>query len=504
MPARLSILVFLALLSMSVVACSSQETDIGVTSTPDVDSVQIVARTSAFTPTVTAVEVPTPTATPRAAPTPTAIPRAAPTPTATPRAAPTPTATPRTAPTPTATPRAAPTPTATPRAAPTPTATPRTAPTPTATPRPFFTLGSNRDQVFEVQGDPNAVGPARAIVGGGDTTKEVWYYGEYDFDDRVVFSRETGLVIAWDNSGGTLNVGIVPGPNTTANDFFVIGSHQDDVARLQGAPDYISLNYWGGDSLLDFTWYYDGLSTVTFSLDGIVQRWINKNQTLKIGATAGPNVTTSHFFSIGSHRDDVIRLQGSPFDIYFVNGSECFEYSNSVVRIERSSETVAGWHNAGELKVEVVPGIHVTNSQFFTLGSHQDDVARIQGTPLDVYMSWNSCRDSGNRWRYGGGNVNFDSQNRVVGWEMSRSAPTSLKVKLEPGPQVTTEDYFTISSTEDDVIRIQGTPTTYDVFKNGYMEFRYGRSKVVFDPLGLVWDWEDNDNNLKARRYAPK
>ena len=519
MPAVFPILVILALLSISAVACLSQEAAIGLTSTPNADSIQVVAQTTTFTPSETAVEVPTPitqamsTTVPGHTPTPTATPKPMPTPTVAPKPTPTPTPTvaPKPTPTPTATPKPTPTPTATPMPTPTPTAAPMPTPTPTAAPMPFFTLGSNRDQVFEVQGDPNAIGAAWAPLG-SDKTKEVWYYGEDHNDDRVVFSRETGRVIAWDNSDGTLNVGIVPGPNTTTMDFFVVDSHQDDVARLQGAPDRIYLNYWGGDSLLEVKWHY-GWSDVTFSPGGIVQRWINKDQTLKVGAVAGSNVTMSDFFSIGSHRDDVIRLQGSPNNIVFSQGKELFRYSDSEVerysdtevKIDPSTSTVQGWYNLGELKVKIVPGPNVTNSEFFTIGSHQDDVARIQGTPYIINATqWCTNLKGLERWCYRGGDVKFDSGNRVIGWEVSRFDTTSLRVRLLPGPQVTTKDYFTTGSTKDDVIRLQGTPTTYEVYKNGYMQLRYGGSEVVFDPSGVVIDWEDNDNNLRARRYAPK
>ena len=136
-------------------------------------------------------------------------------------------------------PASGPTPTSMPSDTPTPTPIPTPTLTPTPIPGSFFTLGSSRDEVFEVQGDPNRIGSPWALIGPGDPSKEVWYYGQGHLDDHVVFSRKTGLVISWDNSYGTLNVGMPPGPNVTASEFFTVGSHQDDVARLQGAPSFI-------------------------------------------------------------------------------------------------------------------------------------------------------------------------------------------------------------------------------------------------------------------------
>lgn len=380
-------------------------------------------------------------------------------------------------------------------------------PTPTTIPGSFFTLGSSRDEVFEVQGDPNWIGRPHAIIGKGDPTKEVWYYGQYHFKNNVVFSRETGLVISWNNTEGNLNVGMIPGPNTTSSDFFTVGSHQDDVARLQGAPDFIFIGPGIRVSSDEVIWSY-GDSDVILSSSGIVRWWDDGDGVFKIGMVAGPDITKSEFFSIGSPKDDVVRLQGSPDEVTFRGRTQTWHYGPSKIVIDSSTSLVQGWSdakqlgwsNAKQLKAKVVPGPNVTDSDFFTIGSHKDDVAMIHGTPSAIY--WQSEK-SGVCWRYDGGTVCFTPDGLVKQWAIFEGRGTPLKILLVPDPQVTSADYFTLGSTKDDVVRIQGTPTVYRPYRRGH-EWHYGQSIVKFGDSERVVRWENVDGNLKARIYVPK
>jgi curved DNA-binding protein CbpA/lysophospholipase L1-like esterase len=91
-------------------------------------------------------------------------------------------------------------------------------------------------------------------------------------------------------------------------------------------------------------------------------------------------------FTIGSTRDDVLRIQGTPTSIqsYKALDEEVFSYNFSHVKLSIKTGLVKQWQNSGNLKASLLPGRNITNSMSFTLGSHRDDVLRLQGTPSAI------------------------------------------------------------------------------------------------------------------------
>ena len=61
----------------------------------------------------------------------------------------------------------------------------------------------------------------------------------------------------------------------------------------------------------------------------------------------GKNVTAGNYFTIGSHRDDVVRLQGTPQCIYNLYDEEEWSYGFSSVTISKSTNRVVRWSNIG-------------------------------------------------------------------------------------------------------------------------------------------------------------
>ena len=112
----------------------------------------------------------------------------------------------------------------------------------------FFTLGSNKEWVSTVQGQPIQIrGPE-------------WRYGF----STVQFNRD--LVISWNSSElNPLKVGMILDPDRYYSErYFGVGSRQDEVASIQGAPDIIAPNKWTwGDAWVEFdedtvvTWQND-------------------------------------------------------------------------------------------------------------------------------------------------------------------------------------------------------------------------------------------------------
>lgn len=117
---------------------------------------------------------------------------------------------------------------------------------------------------------------------------------------------------------------------------------------------------------------------------------------------------------------------------------------------------------------------------FFAIDSTKDEVLSVQGTP---------DRFTDNSFHYGASDVYF-REGRVAYWN---NGYPKLKVMMLPSTATTIKSYFTIGSTKDDVLAIQGTP---DRFTDE--SFRYGASHVYFKN-GRVSSWDSNYPKLKVR-----
>lgn len=121
--------------------------------------------------------------------------------------------------------------------------------------------------------------------------------------------------------------------------------------------------------------------------------------------------------------------------------------------------------------------------KYFTLGSSRQEVEKIQGTPTSII---------GNTWDYEFSSVYFEDE-KVSGYS---NISHNLSVKLLPGTKTSTKhthSYFTIGSSKDEVLAIQGTPssiigTTWD----------YEFSSVYFDG-DKVSGYSNISQNLKIR-----
>ena len=133
---------------------------------------------------------------------------------------------------------------------------------------------------------------------------------------------------------------------------------------------------------------------------------------------------------------------------------------------------------------------------YFTRGSHSDDVLRLQGTPSDIERYDILGKEV---WSYGRSTVEIDTRTgRVREWN---NRAGNLKAKMLPGSNTTSAAYFTRGSHSDDVLRLQGTPSDierYDIL--GKEVWSYGRSTVEIDTrTGRVREWNNRAGNLKAK-----
>ncbi len=86
---------------------------------------------------------------------------------------------------------------------------------------------------------------------------------------------------------------------------------------------------------------------------------------------------------------------------------------------------------------------------------------------------------------------------RVSSWE--DSGYPKLKTKMLPSKEVQAGDYFTVGSTKDEVLAVQGSPTKFTD-----STLTYGLSHVSFRG-GRVSSWEDSGYpKLKAKMVSAK
>jgi hypothetical protein len=115
----------------------------------------------------------------------------------------------------------------------------------------------------------------------------------------------------------------------------------------------------------------------------------------------------------------------------------------------------------------------VSPPAYVTIGSTPDVVRAIQGTP-----TWATDRI----WEYGGSRLYFKA-GRVSGWDIWSGSP--LKVQLLPATSINpVPAYFTVGSTKDEVLAVQGTPTRVTE-----RLWEYGASRVFFTD-NCVTRWE--------------
>lgn len=181
------------------------------------------------------------------------------------------------------------------------------------------------------------------------------------------------------------------------------------------------------------------------------------------------------FFTIGSTSAEVLRVQGAPSRIQ----GQTWVYGLSEVRFRHGR--VWQYNNFdGSLRVRLLPAGADERAApaDFTIGSTEDDVLRAQGTPTRVE------RD---KWFYGFSTVRFQD-GRVREYDNHFG---HLKVRLLPSTRETPpKPFFTIGSTTDEVLAVQGTPSSVQgniwSFNFSSIFFRDGKVQYVTDLDGVL------------------
>ena len=242
---------------------------------------------------------------------------------------------------------------------------------------------------------------------------------------------------------------LIEGQAKHFGEFFTVGLTNNDISATQKSP--IALSNAG----LMF-----GPSTMQFGHGRDISRYSPELSYLK-GTSLPINIINNDSFIIIPVTNKVYALQGTP---YFINNRFLMHgLSDFQVRYDRS----ALWYKSqvNPLNVRKLPS-NITAENYFTVGSTKNEVLNVQGKP--AYFN-------DQLWTYGASHIQF-RDGRVISWHNSPLNP--LKVKFLP-IQMTSKEYFTVGSTKDEVLFIQGTPTSYDdqswSYGSSHIQFRDGR-----------------------------
>ncbi len=181
--------------------------------------------------------------------------------------------------------------------------------------------------------------------------------------------------------------------------------------------------------------------------------------------------------TLGSTKEEVWAIQGRPTSIH----GNTWMYDLSAITF--TDGRVSGYDNSGgNLLLKPIPTAN-SESGFFTLGSTPEEVLAVQGLPTAI---------EGDTWRYGLSTIIFDHQRRVIRYSnLSRN----LRVRLLPPPALASSPppFFDIGSTQEEVLAVQGTPTS--ILPHAWA---YGDSRVNFY-RGRVISIQNTGKNLRIK-----
>ncbi|MGA3079838.1 MAG: DnaJ domain-containing protein [Terracidiphilus sp.] len=129
-----------------------------------------------------------------------------------------------------------------------------------------------------------------------------------------------------------------------------------------------------------------------------------------------------------------------------------------------ASQTPTAPQSANSKQADKTQAAPHSSLPFITVGSTKDEVLAQEGT---------AATSSEDKLVYGKSELYF-KDGRVTGWRIDPGRP--LHVKLWPGSYVNPRlARYSIGSTKDEVLTVQGTPTAFTDNK-----FEYGKSEVTF------------------------
>jgi hypothetical protein len=178
-----------------------------------------------------------------------------------------------------------------------------------------------------------------------------------------------------------------------AEDLWGIGSRRAMVIKVQGQPKEVD-RY---DSMCKEVLHY-GKSKVELS-NGMVTRYEDFDHKFKAAAVdlPLPSVQNGNTWSLGSLKEDVFKIQGTPSRVEQsdFSGREVLDYGDSTVDLVAGR--VVGYNNIkGNLRVHVAPILtgDAGRTSMWSLESDRENLLAVQGTPAQVISDSSACTET--------------------------------------------------------------------------------------------------------------
>ena len=193
------------------------------------------------------------------------------------------------------------------------------------------------------------------------------------------------------------------------------------------------------------------------------------------------NRSIAGYFSVGSTKDEVLAVQGTPSrftDTTFSYGSSDIIFGNG---------KVVSWtqYSMNPLRAKLLPTTRVGAIEYFTVGSTKDEVIAAQGTP---------SKFTDTTFSYGSSDVIFGN-GKVVSWTQYSMNPLKAKLlpttRVEPQLPVKPEGNLPLSKLGATSSRILYPWKTYVKFTI----FGIGELPTDRPPLNQISSWDQNWKN---------
>ncbi len=294
---------------------------------------------------------------------------------------------------------------------------------------------SDGDVLSLVFTDSNGVDETTSIPGSAGITDGYFpgITGQLDTSTLGTYTFNVWLVDAAGNSSNHLSGSIVitdgppvaiAGPendvSTTGSVYFLDGEDSSDPS---GTP--LTYNWSFVEKPASST---ASISNVDASIASFVPD-VNGVYKVHLIVNDGVNNSTPDFstitcipfgyFTLGSHKEDVEEVEGVPVSLFVGSSYENWGYDQSgltYIYISTIDNKVISWRNYdGSLHPIIVPGNNVTDATYISIGTHKDDVARIQGTPVRIFIG-----SSSEKWEYDQSGLTYiyisTGDSRVTSW----------------------------------------------------------------------------------------
>lgn len=182
------------------------------------------------------------------------------------------------------------------------------------------------------------------------------------------------------------------------------------------------------------------------------------------------------FFTLGSATSDVLDVQGPPERVQ----GQTWTYGLSEIQFKNGH--VSKYNNFdGSLRVRMLPETSQDSAvHHITIGSTENEVLLVHGTPTRV---------EGDRWFYGFSELVFKN-GRLTEYDNYFGNLKVLLIPSAPSEPENPKNVFTIGSTPDQVLAVQGTPTSVHgnrwLFNFAAVTFRNGKVYNVTDTEGSL------------------